>query len=41
MVDLLHGPSMLPDKAKFVECSIISSIVLDETSNYWSLTEAC
>ena len=21
---LLHGPSMLPDKAKFVECSIIS-----------------
>ena len=20
----LHGPSMLPDKAKFVECSIIS-----------------
>ena len=21
---LLHGPSMLPNKAKFVECSIIS-----------------
>ena len=21
---ILHGPSMLPDKAKFVECSIIS-----------------
>ena len=21
---VLHGPSMLPDKAKFVECSIIS-----------------
>ena len=23
----LHGPSMLPDKAKFVECSIISLAV--------------
>ena len=23
-VTVLHGPSMLPDKAKFVECSIIS-----------------
>ena len=22
--NILHGPSMLPDKAKFVECSIIS-----------------
>ena len=24
MCFILHGPSMLPDKAKFVECSIIS-----------------
>ena len=23
-ISQLHGPSMLPDKAKFVECSIIS-----------------
>ena len=33
---LLHGPSMLPDKAKFV---VSSSIVLDETSSYWSVTK--
>ena len=24
LLNKLHGPSMLPDKAKFVECSIIS-----------------
>ena len=39
--DELHGPSMLPDKAKFVECSINSLALsfLDETSSYWSITK--
>ena len=34
----LHGPSMLPDKAKFTICSIIklATIAFDETSSYWS-----
>ena len=39
----LHGPSMLPDKVKI--CRVLynqsSSIVLDETSGYWSVTKTC
>ena len=34
----LHGPLLLPDKAKFTVCSIIkiATITFDETSSYWS-----
>ena len=33
----LHGPCLLPDKAKFTVCSIIklATIAFDETSSYW------
>ena len=35
---ILHGPWLLPDKAKFTVCSIIqlATIAFDETSSYWS-----
>ena len=35
---ILHGPCLLPDKAKFTVCSIIklATIAFDETSSYWS-----
>ena len=36
---LLHGPWLLPDKAKFTVRSItkqLSTIAFDETSSYWS-----
>ena len=34
----LHGPRLLPDKAKVTMCSIIklATIAFDETSSYWS-----
>ena len=34
---LLHGPSLWPNKAKFIVCSIIklATITFDETSSYW------
>ena len=37
----LHGPSMLPDKAKILLYNQYRSIVLDETSCYWSVTKTC
>ena len=38
LIYLLHGPWVLPDKAKFTVCSIIklATIAFDETSSYWS-----
>ena len=38
----LHSPSMLPDKAKFVVCSIISlalSFGMKHLPSYWSVTK--
>ena len=39
---ILHGPRLLPDKAKFTVCSIIklATIAFDETSSYWSAPES-
>ena len=39
---VMHGPSLLPDKAKFTVCSIIklATIAFDETSSYWSAPKA-
>ena len=37
-LDRLHGPCLLPGKAKFTVRSIIklATIAFDETSSYWS-----
>ena len=39
---ILHGPWLLPDKAKFTVCSIIkvATIAFDETSSYWPASKS-